>query len=344
MRAHRIERFGGPDVLQARQMPVPAPKDGEVLIRVAYCGVCRHDLLTRQGAFPKVGLPVTLGHQVSGEVMQAGDNVSMPVGTRVLTMIYSGCGECAQCQAGNDARCLTQRPLFLGEDCDGGYADYVCVSERTVVLLPDTVDLAQAAILTCTLGTAYHALTARGRVTAGQRVVITGASGGVGLHAVQVAHLLGAHVTGVVSSEDKRDVVVAAGADDVIVAPDRSFARAFKAGHRRGADVVIDVVGAPTLVESIHAVAEGGTVVVVGNVEGQSVTLFPAHVILKEITLVGTKSCSSEEMRSVLREVENGTLRPEVTEVVPMTEVAAVHAGMESGWSLGRVVLSNEVG
>jgi acryloyl-coenzyme A reductase len=343
MRAVRIERFGGPDVLRAKQVSVPTPKDGEVLIRVGYCGVCRHDLLTRQGAFPKIRLPVTLGHQVSGEVVQAGDSVSMPTGTRVLTMIYSGCGQCPQCRAGNDARCLSQRPLFLGEDCDGGYADYVCVSERTVVPLPDTVDLAQAAILTCTLGTAYHALTARGGVAPGQQVLITGASGGVGLHAVQVARFLGANVTGVVSSEDKRDVVLTAGAKDVIVSPDRSFARTFKANHRSGADVVIDIVGAPTLTESIHAVREGGTVVVVGNVEGQSATLFPAHVILKELSLVGTKSCSSEEMKSVLREVEKGTLRPEVTEVVPMTDAAAVHAGMESGRSLGRVVLSNEV-
>jgi acryloyl-coenzyme A reductase len=218
MRAIRIEHFGGPDVLQAKQVPVPTPKDGEVLIRVAYCGVCRHDLLTRQGAFPKIRLPVTLGHQVSGMVVQAGSSVSMAAGTRVLTMIYSGCGQCPQCKAGNDARCLTQRPLFLGEDCDGGYADYVCVSERTVVPLPDTVDLAHAAILTCTLGTAYHALTARGRVAPGQQILITGASGGVGLHAVQVAHLLGANVTGVVSSEDKRNVVLNAPSRLVIAA------------------------------------------------------------------------------------------------------------------------------
>ena len=325
------------------QVPLPVPGDGEVLIRVAYCGICRHDLLTRQGAFPKIGLPVTLGHQVSGEVVQAGGNVSMPVGTRVLTMIYRGCGQCAQCVAGNDARCLAQRPLFLGEDCDGGYADYVCVSERTVVPVPDAIDLAHAAILTCTLGTAYHALTARGRVVSGQRVLITGASGGVGLHAVQVARLLGASVTGVVSAAEKRDAVLNAGADDVFVARDRSFARAFKAVHRGGADVVIDVAGGPTLAESIHAAGEGGTVVVVGNVEGKSVTLFPALVILKELCLVGTKSCSKEEMKSVLCEIAKGTLRPEVTEVVPMGNAAEVHAGMESGRSLGRVVLSNEV-
>jgi len=339
MFAVQMAEFGSPDVLKPAQLPMPSCSNDEVLIRVAYCGVCRHDLLTRNGAFPKISLPVTLGHQVSGVVDSAGADTSFARGDRVMTMIYTGCGECEQCERGNDARCRTRRPTFLGEDVDGGYAEFVLLKARAVMAVPDEVALEDAAVLTCTLGTAYHALSAQGRVTAGDTVVITGASGGVGLHAVQVARSLGANVIGVVSSEQRAGLVENAGAHSVIVAPDRRFAKTAKSTIGVGADVVLDVVGGSSLAESIHAVREGGTVVVVGNVAGGMASIAPAHLILKEICVVGTKSCSSREMATVLESVAGGILRADVTEVVALADVAEVHRRMESGAATGRVVL-----
>lgn len=339
MIAHRITEFGGPEALREHRVPVPAPGPGQLLVRVAYCGVCRHDLLTRAGAFPRAQKPVTLGHQVSGTVAGMGDRTSgFSVGDRVMTMIFTGCGRCRPCLAGSDSLCEVQTPEFLGEDRDGGYAEYVVVEGRTSTRVPAATSLADAAIMTCTLGTAYHAVIGRGGVRSGDLVAVTGASGGVGIHAVEILRMLGARAVGLVSSESGVDSVLAAGASDVIVDPDRRFAEKLRDRHGR-ADVVLDIIGEPTLHDSCHAVRPGGRVVVVGNVNGKRALIPPAYLILKEISLIGTKSCSLGEMDEVLELVSRGQLRARVDTVVPLSECAQVHARMEAGENLGRVVL-----
>lgn len=340
MRAIQIHAFGGPEVMEERTLPVPHPGAEEVLIKVAYCGVCRHDLLTRAGAFPRAQIPVILGHQVSGTVADVGGSVTeFAAGDAVMTMIFVGCGECENCAAGKDALCTTGAPKFLGEDYDGGYAEYVVVHERTAVKVPEEVGLPEAAILTCTLGTAYHGLLGRGELKAGQTVVITGASGGVGSHAVQIAKAVGATVVGIISSPESEAQVRAAGADYVIVNPERKFARELKQllGHQ--AHLVLEVVGAPTLRESLHAVRPGGRVVVVGNVQGKEVPVPLAYLILKEISLIGTKSCTREEMAAVLALIKEGRVRPDVSEIIPLEQARELHERMEAQSVSGRVVL-----
>lgn len=338
MTAFRIDEFGGPEVLSPAAVEVPAPGPGQALVRVAYCGICRHDLLTRAGAFPRAMLPVTLGHQVSGWVTQIGAGVEdVAVGDRVMTMIFTGCGKCSNCAKGQESLCENQVPEFLGEDRNGGYAEYVVVEARATTTVPDSMPLVDAAIMTCTLGTAFHAIK-RGAVKAGDLVIVTGASGGVGTHAIEMLAHLGARPVGVVSSESAAESVRSAGAIDVIVSPERKFAETLRSRHGQ-ADVVLDVVGEPTLNESCHAVRPGGSVVVIGNVTGKKVTIPPAYLILKEISLIGTKSCSVSEMNEVLRMVSDEGLRARVDLVVPLAECRSVHERMERGENLGRVVL-----
>lgn len=343
MAAFRIHDFGGPEVLREERVPIPEPGPGQVLVAVAYCGVCRHDLLTRSGAFPRAEMPVTLGHQVSGHIAAVGSGVSsFAVGDRVMSMIFSGCGRCEQCRSGQEALCSRQTPQFLGEDRDGGYAEYVVIEDHSTVALPERVTLRDAAIATCTLGTAYHALFGRGGLTEGQTVLITGASGGVGLHAIAIARAAGANVVGVVSSERGGRAATEMGADHVIVSAERRFAKELRERLGAQADVVLEVVGAQTLRESMHAVRPGGRIVVLGNVEGKEVSIPPAYLILKEISLIGTKSCTTQEMRRLLDMLAAGEIRADVSEVVPLDQVPIVHRRMESGESVGRIVL--EVG
>lgn len=340
MKAIQIQAFGGPEVMEYTTLPVPVPKPNEVLIKVAYCGVCRHDLLTRAGAFPRAQVPVVLGHQVSGTVAAVGSSVTeFVVGDPVMSMIFVGCGDCGNCAEGRDALCTFVTPKFLGEDYDGGYAEYVVIAKRTAVKIPGRVGLPEAAILTCTLGTAYHGLLGRGELKSGQTVVITGASGGVGSHAVQIAKAVGATVVGVVSSARSEARVRAAGADHVIVSAERKFAKELRVLLGYQADLVLEVVGAPTLLESLHAVRPGGRVVVVGNVEGKGVTVPPAYLILKEISLIGTKSCTKEEMAEVLALIEAGKVSPEVSEITPLAQARKLHERMEAQGASGRAVL-----
>lgn len=341
MEAVIVRHFGGPDVLEHVHVPVPRIGPDEVLIEVAYCGVCRHDLLTRAGAFPKIGLPIIPGHQVSGRVAQVGTTVrDIVVDDRVMTMIYTGCGACVSCRAGNQAMCVNQRPSFLGEDIDGGYAQYVKVRADTIVKVSDTLTLKQAAVIVCTVGTAYHALVTRARIQAGESVVITGASGGVGIHALRVARLLGARVIAVTSSAIKRDALEAAGASEVVVAPELEFASEIKVrtgGH--GADAVVDIVGARTLQASIHAVRSGGRVIVLGNVNGLAAEIRPAHFILKEIDLIGTKSCTTGDIDAAMALISSGDLAVDVGEQIPLARAADLHRRMESNTGAGRLLI-----
>ena len=340
MTAVRLTEFGGPDVLHVDTVPVPDPEPGWIRIRVGFCGVCRHDLLTRAGKFPRAISPLTLGHQVSGTVDSVGDGVAdFAAGDRVMSMIFSGCGTCPNCDSGNQSLCTETTPKFLGEDLDGGYAEFVTIPASTAVHVPSGVSLAAAAIVTCTLGTAWHALVTRGRLTAGQTVVITGASGGVGMHAVQIAAAHGATVVAVTSSERGAETARSAGAHHVIVSAERRFARTLTETVGAKADLVLEVVGAPTLRESLHAVRPGGTVVVVGNVEGAEVAIPPAYLILKEIALVGTKSCTRDELGALLAEVAAGSLTADVTDIIDFTRAREVHEQMESGNAMGRTVL-----
>lgn len=341
MRAVVMERFGGSEVLEPVHVPLPRLAADEALIKVAYCGVCRHDLLTRAGAFPSISLPVILGHQVSGHVVRVGEDAhGLAVGRRVMSMIYTGCGRCATCTAGNQALCLEERPRFLGEDVNGGYAEYVKVRGDTVVPVPDGVSLKAAAVLICTLGTAYHGLVVRARIQAGETVAITGASGGVGVHAQRLAQLLGARVLAITSTASKRAGLVSAGADEVIVSPQLDFAPAVKAlTDGRGADAVIEIVGARSLRASVHAVRSGGRILMLGNVDGQPAEIRPAHFILKEISLIGTKSCTTRDVSEALALIARGDISVDVGECIPLAEAAEVHRRMEANEASGRLVI-----
>jgi acryloyl-coenzyme A reductase len=344
MTALRIQKFGGPEVLEWGEVPTPEIAPDELLIRVAFCGVCRHDLLTRAGAFPSIALPVIPGHQVSGHVAAVGGEVNgFRLGQRVMTMIYTGCGRCQNCRADNQALCLDERPMFLGEDIDGGYAEYVKVRQDVALPVPEGVSLKEAAVITCTLGTAYHSIVTQAKASSGETLLITGASGGVGIHAVKIAKHLGTRVIAVTSSPGKRSILESVGADEVLIAPDLRFRSEVKSlTDGRGADVVIEIVGASTLNESIRAVRNGGRIVVLGNVDGRSVEIRPAHFILKEIDLSGTKSCTLPELDTVLSLVADGKLDVEIGECIPLNRGAEAHRRMEDGSLRGRLVL--EVG
>ena len=159
------------------------------------------------------------------------------------------------------------------------------------------------------------------------------------MHAVQIAAAHGATVVAVTSSERGAETARSAGAQHVIVSAERRFARALTETVGSKADLVLEVVGAPTLRESLHAVRPGGTVVVVGNVEGAEVSIPPAYLILKEIALVGTKSCTRDELTELLAEVAAGRLTADVTDIVDFTCAREVHEQMEAGEALGRTVL-----
>lgn len=343
VKAQVLTAFAGPAGFELQDVPSPAlGAADDVRIRVEACGVCHRDITYARGRFGGGQLPTVLGHEGAGVVAEVGPAVhDLAPGDRVLHLQFPYCGSCERCREGRPQLCAAVRGA-IGEVRPGSYAEEVVLPRHLLVRVPEGVGAPAAAVTACTLGTAYHALRLYGFEPAGRTVVVNGAGGGVGIHAVQVARVLGARVVAVTGSETKAEAIRAAGADEVLVAPGGRYRLAVsRATGRAGADLVLDVVGAPTLQESVLSVARGGRVVVVGNPQGGTCDFNPALLILRgELLLYGSLAVSPEEVESVLSMVADGTLTPVVDRVVPLAELPREMERMEARQTLGRVVVA----
>lgn len=338
MRAVLLHEFGPAQNLRLEEVPEPRPGPQEVLLRVGACGVCFHDVINRRGHLPRTRLPAILGHEVAGTVVETGAGVTrFRSGDRVAGLQRVNCGKCAFCTDSRPTLCRSGA-VFFGEEIPGGYAEYIVAREHVLAEVPDGVPSAEAAVTACTLGTAVHALGARARFEPGQVVLITGASGGVGIHAIQLARLWGAQVVAVTSSESKVEVLKGWGAHHVIHAPKLEFARAVKKAAG-GADVALEVVGSATLDESLHALRSGGRLVVLGNVESGQASFNPGLVILKELEVVGSFAVSLKELDQAFQLVAGGKVKIVVSDILPLQDAHHAHHLLEERAITGRVVL-----
>lgn len=334
MKAVVLSKTGPADNLELLDIDRPQPSAGHVLVRVRAAGVCYRDIIDRRGGFPFMKLPVVPGHEFAGEVEAVSDDVtSVAAGDRVVNLHRAPCGECEYCIAGHEPRC--NRALFaFGLSHDGGYAEYVSAPAGCLVPLPESIPFSAGCFLACTAGVALRAMRTHGRLESGQRVLITGASGGVGLHAVQIAKAMGASVTAITSSADKVEALERLGADSVVVSEDLRF-------HKKVSrvDVALDCVGTPTINASLRSLEPVGRCVVVGNVTTERVEVNPGLVILNELTLVGSAGCNRADLVDVMAWIESGELEPVIADTLPLGSAADAHRRLEQRQVTGRIVL-----
>nr|XP_061810408.1 uncharacterized protein LOC133601328 [Nerophis lumbriciformis] len=341
MQAVVLRAFGGPEGLSVESVPDPTPGPGELLLRVRACGVCYHDVINRRGKLPRTSVPAILGHEAAGEVVGVGAEVKgWEVGDRAATLQRLSCGSCARCHSRRASLCKIDR-RFFGEEIPGGYAEYMTAPVAGVGKIPQEVPWPVAATACCTTGTAVHVVRSRGRVQPGETVVITGASGGVGIQAVQLARLDGARVIAVTSGEQKGEALQEAGAHDVIVAPDLAFAKQVQhLTDGEGADLVLEIVGSATFEQSMRCLAPGGRLVVVGNLESGLVEINPGLVIVKELEIIGAYATTQTELRQALALLESRALRPWVADVMALEDAPRAHQLLEDRAVAGRLVLA----
>jgi acryloyl-coenzyme A reductase len=344
MKAIVVERPGGIEALRCETVPDPTPSPRELVVQVARCGVCMHDIAVRNGTLRRgVRLPCILGHEIAGRVVAVGAEVTaVAPGERVATVQRAFiCGQCRYCRSGWETLC--PRARFLGDvGLVGGYAEYVAVSEDNVATVPDGVTDDQAAIAACTVGTIVNAVSNVGKIRPGERVLVTGASGGLGIHAVQVARLAGAEVVAVTTSPDKADQVRAAGANTVVV-PRRGedFSSAvLDATHGDGADVAIDTVGTPVFDAIRRSMALGGRWLLIGQVSGEFVRFNPAQLFLRGISMLSAVSTTREQLRTSMRLIDQGRITPVIEATMPLGHAAQAHSQVEQGRVLGRLLLA----
>ncbi len=328
-------------VLEEVADPVAGPKD--VLIKVEACGVCYHEIVTRNGTFRSgVKMPLILGHEISGEVVEVGSEVpDFKPGDRVAAaQRYHVCGYCTHCRSGREPLCDEQK--FLGDyGMVGGYAEYVAIEHDNLAHVPAEVSLAQASIVSCAVGTVLNAIREVGQLHLGERVLVTGAGGGLGMHAIQLARLAGAYVVAATSSPGKAARMRELGADAVVEFErgEDFSAEVLDVTGGEGCSVAIDNVGTPLFHPTRRSLARGGRWLLIGQLTGDFVPFNPAQLFLKDISMLSALSTTRRQLIDCLEFVARGQVQPIVSESFPLSQVHEAHRRVEEGSVAGRLLL-----
>lgn len=321
MKAILVREFGGPGVLKLEEVPTPKPGRGQVLVRVGAAGVNPYDTYMRTGSYArKPALPYTPGSDAAGIVEAVGEAV---------TSVKPG------------------DSVYTADTVTGAYAEQVLALESQVHPLPSNVSFAQGAGLWVPYGTAYHALHHAAKSRAGESVLVHGASGGVGIAAVQFARGLGMTVLGTAGSAKGLELVKREGAKHVLDHSKQGYQEEIlKLTGGRGVDVVLEMLANQNLGQDLKLLATGGRVVVIGS--RGDVTLTPRDLMARRASLHGimlwiVTETEAKEIHSAIRAgLENGTLRPVVGREFPLAEAARAHKEVMEPGAFGKIVVVPE--
>ncbi|HET6911408.1 MAG TPA: zinc-binding dehydrogenase [Mycobacteriales bacterium] len=320
----RAARFDQTDrTLRVVDVPTPEPEPHEVLVRVQACGVCLSDVHLIDGSLPGSLPVVTPGHEPAGVIERLGSAVPhWQPGQRVLMQAGRTCRTCRHCAAGQPEHC--EGVQIMGFGFDGAWADYVVVPATALVAVPDDVPIEQAAIIADAVSTPYAALLERAQVRPAESVGIWGV-GGLGFHAVKLAHIMGAApIIAVDPLEDARKRALSAGADIALDPADPELVAKVRAATDGGLDVALDVVGAVAVLQQAEqCLGRRGRLVMVG-VSMEPTQLGPGALFsVQSQTLLGHLGYAKEHMNQLLRLVQSGRLdlSDSITDVVPLDEV-----------------------
>ncbi|HVX97472.1 MAG TPA: zinc-binding dehydrogenase [Polyangia bacterium] len=343
MRAATYRQHGGPEVLEIADVPTPTPGPHEVQVRVTATALNHIDVWMRRG-LPALHLklPHVSGGDVCGVVSALGQGVTgVAEGDRVVLNPGMSCGHCPACLGGRDQFCPDFR--MLGEQTWGGQAEYVVVPQANLVPVPrEKVALSdeQLAAVPIAFITAWQMLVDRAQIRQGETVLVLAAGSGVGSAAIQIAKLWGARVITTASTDEKLAAARALGADDTINHTKTEIvAEVKRLTGRRGADIVVEHVGASTFPKSIVAAAKGGRIVTCGATDGFEPVLNLRHVFWRQLSILGSTLASKQRLFEIIDLMGAGRLEPVVHTVLPLEQIAEGHRLIESRAAFGKVVL-----
>jgi 6-hydroxycyclohex-1-ene-1-carbonyl-CoA dehydrogenase len=335
----RAALFRGPHLpLELAEVPIPDLGPGEALVKVAACGVCHTDLHYVDHGTPTFKTPpLILGHEVSGVVADWKGNGGLAVGSRVLVPAVLACGSCPACRSGRENICESMR--MLGNHIDGGYAEYVAVSAKDLIPLPESLPLEASAIIADALTTPYHAVVNRGKVRPGDRVAVFGC-GGIGLNVVQIAAAFGARVVAVDLRDEKLEWARSLGATATVNAGSGKVDKAVRELTGGGAEVVFECVGLPASQEAAFgATRNGGRLVLVGYSPDQ-MRLNSGRVMFREMEIKGSLGCRSIDYPRVVEMVRQGRLKLQelVTATFSLERINAALDALRAGQGVRSIV------
>ena len=323
MVAMGFDRPGGPEVLRSEVLPVPHPGPGELLIRTAFAGVNRPDVLQRQGGYPPpAGASPIPGLELSGEVVALGEGVDPVLLGQQLCALVSG----------------------------GAYAEYCLAKPGHCLPVPEGLGLAEAAAFPETLFTVWHNVFERGWATDGETLLVHGGTSGIGSMAIMLGKLFGLTVLTTCGTDEKCEAARRIGADLAINYRTQDFVeevKRFTGGD--GVEVVLDMVAGDYVPRNLKCLAEDGRYVVIAVLGGASATINIAQLMMRRVTLTGsTLRIRSDEFKALLAQeigqtvwplVGEGKLRPLIDRTFPLAQAASAHRTMEAGEHVGKIVL-----
>lgn len=342
MKAALLERFT--DRIEPRLQTVERPRvrPGELILQVHACGVSPLDLVVCQGRIPGVNLPHVPGSEICGTVSEVGDGCPEELIAKVVVVCpWVACRRCEFCEVGRGTIC--RNLLIVGVHVWGGYASHVRVPASAVVPLPDNLKRGEGAAIAVSGLTAWHMLVSIGKLQVGETVLVMGASGGVGTLALQIASLSGARVFAVSGKADRWSDLCALGAERVF-SPQTFVTEVHHYTCGRGVDMVIEHVGTSYLQQAVHCVAPGGRVVTCGATTGAMANVDVVDLFAREVSILGARGGSREELRSLLQEANHGRVRPVIQHTVTPDRLAEAHELIATRRVFGKVVIDWSAG
>jgi NADPH:quinone reductase len=320
MKALQVSKFGGPEVLERVELPVPSPRVGQVLIKVEAIGLNFADMLNVAGQYmTRPALPFVPGMEFSGTVVALGEGVThLQIGQRVAALGGSG------------------------------FAEYATTSAAGILPLPSSLSAPEAAAIPISYYTAYFALGTLGQAKAGETVLIQAAAGALGTASIQLAKQMGLKVMALASSESKLELTRALGADVNLLNGRADLLEAvLKASGGEGVDIVLEVVGGEKFVQSVQMLRSQGRVMVIGSASGGTANLNPLMLMGKNVTVTGVWLTPLTGNAALMREaseylvplLSSGRVKPQVGEVFSLENAGKAFEFMSSRASVGKVII-----
>ncbi|HUU76899.1 MAG TPA: zinc-binding dehydrogenase [candidate division Zixibacteria bacterium] len=292
--------------LEDREIPKPEPKTGEVLIRIKAAGICHSDVHYRDGVSSVGYLPISLGHEVAGEIEELGENVTdYKVGDRVCLNYMITCGKCKYCVQGSEQFCVEGK--MIGKDVDGGYAEYIAVPTRGIYKIPDSLSFEHAAVMMCSSATSLHAIR-KTRLQPGETIAIFGL-GGLGISALQLAKVYGARVIFAVDiDESKLLAAKELGATPINAKRINPVEKIMELTNGDGVDVALELIGLKlTMEQGVRSLARFGRLGLVG-ITKELMEINSYEAICREKEIIGVSDHLLSELPFLLDLAEQGKL------------------------------------
>ena len=341
MKAVILKKAGLEPLLEVVERPVPNLKSTQVLVRVGAVGLCHHDISIMDGTIRR-GVPenIVLGHEIAGNIVEIGSDVSdRTPGEQVITTLTSSCGQCEMCLKGSEYRCVYG--LGFGHKLDGGLTEFIAVDARNVFPVSSNISVVEASLVACPIGVSVKALYDLAEIKSGQTIVVFGAGGGLGVHALQVASDVGTNVIAFTTSPHKLGELEALNIGQVFLSEDgidpSELVHAFT--EDRGADIVFNPVGSALLHSSVSSVALSGKILILGEIERPSASINVTELMFRDASLIGSTGADLLNIEKAISLVESGSVKPIIGSTLGFEDLLEAYTLVKRREPIGRIVL-----